>query len=83
MCIRDSHCNGYWLPLLLINKKRQHGGVKRKPDKSFNGKGAEDWTVYCDDNNNDKLDEGEDFVEFNTKYDYDKAEEGTRKVLSL
>ena len=39
--------------------------------------------MYCDDINNDKLDEGEDFVEFSTKYDYDKAEEGTRKVLSL
>ena len=49
----------------------------------FNGKGAEGWTVYCDDNNNDKLDEGEDFVDLSTKYDYDKAEEGTRRVLSL
>ena len=42
--------------------------------KGFNGKGAEDWIVYCDDNNNDKLDEGEDFVDLSTKYDYDKAE---------
>ena len=38
--------------------------------------------MYCDDNNNDKLDEGEDFVDFSTKYDYDKAEEGTRTVPS-
>ena len=45
--------------------------------ESFNGKGAEEWIVYCDDNNNDVLDDGEEFVEFSTKYNYDKAEEGT------
>lgn len=33
--------------------------------------------MYCDDNNNDILDDGEEFVEFSTKYHYDKAEEGS------